>query len=127
LLALCLCNFVYLQKDLKSLFKKTLENKGEVGKKKTEKKKNNKKKEEAKTPPRPTPFQTRSAPLLSSLPWLTNHWGPHVSVFFLLPQRTQPNRKPPIESNPWSRDFLAVLHEPRPYKASKYRSGFLFR
>ena len=36
--------FVYLQKDLKSLFKKTLENKGEVGKKETEKKKKKKKK-----------------------------------------------------------------------------------
>jgi len=34
--------FVYLQKDLKSLFKKTLENKGEIGKRKQ--KKRNKKK-----------------------------------------------------------------------------------
>jgi hypothetical protein len=34
--------FVYLQKDLKSLFKKTLENKGEVGKKKQKRKRRKK-------------------------------------------------------------------------------------
>jgi len=42
--------FVYLQKDSKSLSKKTLENKGEVGKRKQKRKRRKKK---AKTHPRP--------------------------------------------------------------------------
>jgi hypothetical protein len=69
------------------------------------------------SPPRPTPFQARSAPLLSSLPWLTDLWGPHVSVFLLLPPRRGRAGLPGEDRVRLFLDFLAVLRETNSYKA----------
>jgi len=67
--------FVYLQKDLKSLFKKTLENKGEIGKRKQKRKRKKKGKgKPSQTHPRPVSFPPHAAHFL--LPRPAKHGPP---------------------------------------------------
>ena len=88
LLAFCLCILYFSQKDLKSLFKKTLENKEEIGKRKQKRKKNRKPAPSQFTPsPRPTsalgprkvqrPGRLRAHPFPP--PWPADGRGPPVS------------------------------------------------
>ena len=129
--------FVYLQKDLKSLFKKTLENKGEIGKRKQKRKRKKIKGKPSQTHslaclPSPRPNSShgpgRSAPHFPSLlssrqpgptPSFADTPAPRVSLLsltFLLPPLAVTSKDSAVisvtESSLGNRDFVTFSTKP---------------
>ena len=112
LFAYCLCILFISKKDLKSVFKKTLENKGEIGKRKQKKKKG---KANPASPPWPIPPPSCGPiPHPGPLSFPAQRARPHPSSF--LRPTFGPHSFSPLTARP---------HRAEPFLLHRIRGGFL--